>query len=129
MFIARFFFILSHFVVVEDYEFSKKTVINSGIHQNSILIHLFFHYFHCVPDDVPTHPVTKHLTCCNKSLSFNLILQIKVVGNYFYFLSATFWFWSVKVWYLKLSIQTQTLEAIIQIYFKKSCYKGLKFLT
>ena len=39
------------------------------------------------------------------------------------FLSAPFWFWSVKICYLKLSIQAQTLKAIIQNYFKKIAFK------
>ena len=104
------FFLLSHFLVVEDYELSKSSfecIINSGIRQNSNLIHLFFLYFNCLPDDVlcklfelvilvSTHHVTNHLTYHNK-LSCNLILKIKIVGIFFYFSSATFLFWGVKI--------------------------------
>ena len=62
-----------------------------------------------------------HLSSCDKpsnllqqdeiAMSFNLILKIKIVRKYFI---ATFWFWSIKIWYLNLSIQAQTLKAVIQ---------------
>ena len=45
---VRFFFLLSHFLAVQDYELPKKytssckCAINSGMCQNSILIRLFF---------------------------------------------------------------------------------------
>ena len=48
--------LLSHFLVVEDHEFSKSTShilsvpLKSGMRQNSILIYLFFN-FNCLPDD------------------------------------------------------------------------------
>ena len=42
------------------------------------------------------HHVTNHLTYHNK-LSCNLILKIKTVGIFFYFSSATFLFWGVKI--------------------------------
>ena len=54
------------------------------------------------------HHLKKHLTPhfrLEQLMSCNLILKIKINGKYFYFLSATFWFWSVKIWYLKLCIQ------------------------
>ena len=54
------------------------------------------------------HHLRKHLTAhigLEQLMSCNLILKIKINGKYFYFLSATFWFWSVKIWYLKLCIQ------------------------
>ena len=54
------------------------------------------------------HHLRKHLTPhigLEQLMSCNLILKIKINGEYFYFLSATFWFWSVKIWYLKLCIQ------------------------
>ena len=54
------------------------------------------------------HHLRKHLTPhigLEQLMSCNLILKIKINGKYFYFLSATFWFWSVKIWYLKLCIQ------------------------
>ena len=74
-----------------------------------------------------THQVTKHLTCCS-GLSCNLILKIKIIREYFYFSSATFWFWSIKIWYLKLSIQVQALEAIIKNWFKKICLEIWNYL-
>ena len=54
------------------------------------------------------HHLRKHLTPhigLEQLMSCNLILKIKINGKYFYFLSATFWFWCVKIWYLKLCIQ------------------------
>ena len=42
---------------------------------------------------------------------------------------ASFWFWSIKIWYLKLSIHVLALEAVIQNYFRKSCFKDLKLFT
>ena len=54
------------------------------------------------------HHLKTHLTPhigLEQLMSCNLILKIKINGKYFYFLSATFWFWSVKIWYLKLCIQ------------------------
>ena len=71
------------------------------------------------------------MTCRNKlrqPISCNLIWKTKIVGKYLYYSSATFWFWSVKICYLKLSIEAQTLKAVIQNLFKKSCLKDLKFL-
>ena len=53
----------------------------------------------------------------------DLILRIKIVGKYFYFSSATFWFWSIKIWYLKLSIQAQTLKAVIHNFLGKVILK------
>ena len=75
-----------------------------------------------------THHVTNHLTRPNK-LRQALILQIKIFGKYFCYSSAIFWFWSVKIWYLKLSIQGQTLEAAISNWLKESCFKDLEFFT
>ena len=47
----------------------------------------------------------------------------------FYFSLATFWFWSIKIWYLKLSIQAQILELFSRINFNfRSFFKDLKFL-
>ena len=54
------------------------------------------------------HHLRKHLTPrigLEQLMSCNLILKIKINGKYFYFLSANFWFWSVKIWFLKLCIQ------------------------
>ena len=54
------------------------------------------------------HHLKKHLTPhigLEQLMSCNLILKIKINGKYFYFLSANFWFWSVKIWFLKLCIQ------------------------
>ena len=34
----------------------------------------------------------------------------------------------ILIWYLKLSIQAQTLEAVIQNWSKKSHFKDLKFV-
>ena len=119
--------------------------MNYGIRQNSILIHLFFcFYFNCLPDDVLCKvAIWADDTALNSSsgkpsdlfqqaeiaMSCNLIVKIKIVGKHFYFLSATFWFWSAKIWSLKLSSQGQTLKAVIQNWFKKSCFKDLEFLT
>ena len=50
---VRRFFLLSHFLVVEDYELSSsKSAINPGIRQNSILVHLFFFFINFIPVDV-----------------------------------------------------------------------------
>ena len=46
------------------------------------------------------------------AMSCNLILKIKIIGKYLHFSSASFWFLTVKIWYLKLSIQAQTLKAV-----------------
>ena len=77
LFTVRFFFLLIHFLEVEDYELPKSTS-----HVLSVLLSLeyvrilfwsicFFFYFNCLPDDVlmillSTHHITKHLICCNK---------------------------------------------------------------
>ena len=37
-------------------------------------------------------------------------------------------FFLILIWYLKLSIQAQTLEAVIQNWSKKSHFKDLKFV-
>ena len=47
-------------------------------------------------------------------MSCNLILQIQIIGKYYFFSSATFSFGSVKILHLKLSIQSQALKAVIQ---------------
>ena len=82
VFMVRRFFLLSHFLVVEDDELSK-----SASHLLNVLLYecvrilsrslSFFFYFSCLPDDVlctlselmipiSTHHVTNHLSCCNK---------------------------------------------------------------
>ena len=96
--------------------------------QNSVLIHLLCFYFNCIPDDILCKIAiwaddTALNSSCDKlsdlpqqveSMSCNLTLKIEIDGKYFYFLSATFWFWSVKICYLIWSIQGQTLKAVIQ---------------
>ena len=62
VFIVRSFFLLSHFLVVEDYELSKSTIHIPIVPLNlectriltwSISFFLFFFfYFNCLPDDV-----------------------------------------------------------------------------
>ena len=75
------------------------------MHQNSILIHLFFFNFKCLLDDM----------FCVRLLSELMILPCRNTKN-FYSSSATFWFWSVTIWYLKLSIQAQTLKNVLKIW-------------
>ena len=101
--------------------------INSGISQISVLVQLF------------STSIVAQMTFCVRLLSelmiysqlimwqiiwlvltgweslwgYNLILKIKFVGKYLYFSSASFWFWSVKIWYLKLSVQAQILQAVV----------------
>ena len=41
---------------------------------------------------------------------------------------ANFWFWSVKIWYLKLCIQAQTLKAAVQNYLRKVVSKSCNSL-
>ena len=54
-----------------------------------------------------THHVTNHLTCSNKlkcmdmPASCNMILKINIPEKCFCFWLATFWFWSVKIWYYR----------------------------
>ena len=112
----------------------KVQFINSRICQNSILILVFFptsvvflimfsvrllsELMILIIWQIIWH-VPTNWACCNKPLSCNLILKIKIAGKYSYFSSGTFWFWSVKIWYLKLSIQAHTLEAVIQNHFQK----------
>ena len=87
----------------------------------------FFFYFDCFSDDVlcKTAIWADDMPKLRQSMSCYLILKIKIFKKCFYFLkikvarkcfyfsTTTFWFWSVKLWYLKLSIQVQTLKAII----------------
>ena len=52
---VRYFFLLIHSLVVEDYELSKSAshILSAPLmRQNSTLIHLLFFYFNCLPDDV-----------------------------------------------------------------------------
>ena len=44
-------FFIEYFLLIENFDLTEQ-VINSGIRQNSILIHLFFFYFNCVLDHV-----------------------------------------------------------------------------
>ena len=101
-----------------------------------VRIHLdqsLFLYFIFLPDyvlcKIPLNSSCDQASDLSQQVeSCNLILQIKIIGKHFYFSSATFWFWNVKIWYLKLSIQVQTLKTVIQNYFKKICLINLKFL-
>ena len=129
---VRCFFSLSYFV--DNYEFSKRTShptsVSLTLKYNRIICwSISFFPFICVPNDclckiaIWTDDTTLNCSYDQASdlsqqaeigLSFNLILKIKVVERYFHFSSANFWFWSLKIWYLKLSIQAQTLAAAIQ---------------
>ena len=148
---VRCFFLVSNFFVVEDYELSQSI-------SHLLMCHKFWNtsefYLSLGPylifasrvsvmmfnirllSDLlillSTHHVTQHLSCCRKLrqlLSCNLILKIKFVGKYSYFSSATFCICNVKISYLKLPTQTQTLKAVVQNQSKKSCFKSFKFLT
>ena len=52
---GKLFFLLIPCLEVDDYELPKCTsstcTIKPGMRQDSILIHLFFFYFNCLPDD------------------------------------------------------------------------------
>ena len=122
----RFFFLLSQFLVVKEYGLSKSTIhllsVQLTLEYVRILswsIPLFF-FLNCLYNVLCNITIWADDTNLNssfsqqfKTLSCNLILQHMIVGKYFYFSSAMFWFWKVKNWYLKLLIQVQTLEAVI----------------
>ena len=57
-----------------------------------------------------------------------MTLKIKIFVKYFYVLLANFWFWSVKICYLKLCIQAQTFKAAIQNYLRKVVSKSCNSL-
>ena len=68
------------FFLVDSY---PKCTINSGMHHNSILIHLFFStlifslmMLSELMKLLSTHHVTNHLTCRNKPMSCNLVLKL-----------------------------------------------------
>ena len=97
VFMVRFFFLLNHFLAVEDYELSKSTRHSPWNTKEFYLDQSFFSdtivslMILCVrlPSKLmillPTHDVTKHLTCRNKMiqpLNCNWILQIKIVRNF-----------------------------------------------
>ena len=137
----RRFFLIESFIsnkrlwlVFKD-KLSCKCTINSGICQNSILVHLFFFYIGFLLHNVLfktsiwADDTTLNSTCDEASdlpwqvetaLSCNLVSKIKFVGKYFYFSSATYWFWSVKILNLNLSIQAQKLGAVIQNWTNKT---------
>ena len=107
--------------------------------QNSILIILFFFFTLTVSlmmffvnllselmIFLSTHHMTDHLTCRKRWNNCNLILKIKIFVKYFYVLLANFWFWSVKIWYLKLCIQAQ--KAAVQNYLRKVVSKSCNSL-
>ena len=141
VYMVRCFFLLSHFLLVEDYELSNsksysQCAINSGMHQRILFWSIFFFFYFfvlfffvslmmfCVGllfrlmillsfDKLADFPEQTQIFM-KVELNCNLILWIKMFGKYFYFLSATFLFLSVDIWYLGLSLKAQTLKAIIQ---------------
>ena len=136
VYMVRCFFLLSHFLLVEDYELSNsksysQCAINSGMHQKILFWSIYFFstsvvslMMFCVGllfrlmillsfDKLADFPEQTQIFM-KVELNCNLILWIKMFGKYFYFLSATFLFLSVDIWYLGLSLKAQTLKAIIQ---------------
>ena len=124
---VRSFFLLSNFLAAENYELSQSTShllsvpltpecvrnlsLSISFFSNSIVSLMMF----CVRllSELmilfSAHHVTNHLTCCNKLTNCNVILKRKIFGKYFYFSSAPFGFWSVKIWYLKLSVKLKVI--------------------
>ena len=96
---VRCFFLLIYFLVVKAIELTK-------MRQNSNLIHLFL-------DSLWVAIWSKYQNC----------------WKIFLFFISYFLIWSVKIWNLKLSIEVQTLKAVMQNKFKKNYFKDLKFLT
>ena len=110
----KMFFLIESFLVVENYELSNNTshllsvpltpeCVRTLSWSISFFLLLQLSPWWCSVQD-------HYLTCRSNC---NLILKIKIVGKYLYFSLATFWFWGLKIWYLKLSIQTHRLKATI----------------
>ena len=136
VYMVRCFFLLSHFLLVEDYELSNsksysQCAINSGMHQKILFwsiysfstsvvslmmfcVGLLFRLMIMLSFDKLADFPEQTQIFMKVELNCNLILWIKMFGKYFYFLSATFLFLSVDIWYLGLSLKAQTLKAIIQ---------------
>ena len=95
--------------VVLKYKSSCYCFINSEMRINSILIHLLFFYLNCFPDNVLCKMCE---ILCSHVIKWQTIwfvdslwvviwpLKSKVLENI-----STFSFWSVKIWYLKLSVK------------------------
>ena len=137
MFLVRCFFLLSHFLVTEDYGLSKSTSHLQSVPLTLECVRIvswsiFFFYFNCLPDSVVCNIAaiwaddTAQLIMWQTiwlaaTIWDNLILKIKIVGKRFFFSVD----WSVKI----LSLIAQTLKAAIQNSTKNSRFKDLKFLT
>ena len=137
MFLVRCFFLLSHFLVIEDYALSKSTshlqsvpltlecvrIVSWSIFFSTSTVYRIVLCVTLLLSEpmilLSTHHVTNHLTCRNNW--DNLILKIKIVGKSFFFSVD----WSIKI----LSLKAQTLKAAIQNSTKNSRFKDLKFLT
>ena len=97
------FFSLNPSLVVEDNEFPKSTshlLHVSCMCRNSILIHLFVStsvislmmFYVKLLSELMILLSTQHMTNHRNHMNCNVIYL-----KYFYFASATFWFWSVKI--------------------------------
>ena len=131
VFMARWFFLLSHFLVGGDHKLSKSTshFLSMPITLEYVTFHLgpsLFSLIQSSPNDALCKvTIWADDTTLNSSydkasdflqqaeidLSCNLVLQIKIVGKYFYFLSVTIWFWNVKIWCLKLIYSSTNIRS------------------
>ena len=124
VFMVRYF-LLSHFFVVENYQLSKSTSV-SGMRQNAILIHLFFSssivslMIFCLEIAIWADDAALKSACDIQSdllqqveMNCNLILKINFFWKIFLVFFGYFLILLCQDLVLKLSIQAQTLKAVI----------------
>ena len=124
VFMVKFFFLLSNFLVVEDYELYKST-------SHLLSVQLTLEYVRILTWSIfffSTSIVSLMVFCVRLlselmillSTSWDSLLVLIWSSNqnrskiFIFFIGYFFWFWSVKIWYLKLFIQAQTLKAVTQ---------------
>ena len=124
VFMVKFFFLLSNFLVVEDYELYKST-------SHLLSVQLTLEYVRILTWSIFffSTSIVSLMVFCVRLLSELMILLSTSWDSlwvliwssnqnrskiFIFFIGYFFWFWSVKIWYLKLFIQAQTLKAVTQ---------------
>ena len=124
VFMVKFFFLLSNFLVVEDYELYKSTshLLSAQLTLEYVRILTWSIFFFSTS-------IVSLMVFCVRLLSELMILLSTSWDSlwvliwssnqnrskiFIFFIGYFFWFWSVKIWYLKLFIQAQTLKAVTQ---------------
>ena len=133
MFIVRCLFSLSHFFAVQDYELSKSKIylLSAPLTLECVKIlswSISFFLLQLSPWWSSVNDCCMSWWYCSQLIKWQTIwlvakcwdlnLKMKIARKYFYFPSVTFRY-IMYIRYLKLSIQVQTLDVVIQNSLKK----------